>query len=251
MIKIRIIPTMLLKNFGLVKGVKFNSWRRVGTVLPALNVYNSRDVDELILVDISATQEHRNFLSENITDVADNCFIPLTVGGGIGKLDAAKDLIENGSDKISINTSIFTNPDVLTEIANIYGSQAIVASLDVRKIDDKHICFSKSGNENTKKNIIDICKKVESLGAGEILLTSIDKDGTLDGYDYRVLETVSNLVNIPVIAAGGAGKPEHMLKAITECGVSAVAGASIFHFTETTPNDIKEYLSKNNIPVRK
>ena len=251
MIKSRIIPTLLLKDYSLVKGVAFDSWRTIGTVLPSVKVFNARDVDELILVDISASKDKRNFKSENIKEIADNCFVPLTVGGGIDSLESAKNLIENGCDKISVNSSIFNNPELIHEIASSFGSQAVVASLDVKKINNNYICFSHSGTINTGLNPIEVAKKVGDLGAGEILLTSIDNDGTLKGYDYDLLEKVSANTKLPIIASGGAGKPEHMLKAIKECGVSAVAAASIFQFTEITPNDIRDYLNNNNITVRK
>ena len=165
-------------------------------------------------------------------------------------LESAKNLIENGCDKISINTAIFNNAKLIHEIASSYGSQAVVASLDVKKINNKYICFSYSGTVNTGLGPVEIAKIVEDFGAGEIFLTSIDNDGTLSGYDYELLERVSLNTKIPIIASGGAGKPEHMLKAIKECGVSAVAAASIFQFTEFTPNDIREFLIKNNVAVR-
>ena len=250
MIKSRIIPTLLLKDYSLVKGVAFDSWRTIGTVLPSVKVFNTRDVDELILVDISASKSRRNFKSENIKEIADNCFVPLTVGGGINSLESAKNLIENGCDKISINTAIFNNAKLIHEIASSYGSQAVVASLDVKKINNKYTCFSYSGTVNTGLDPVEVAKIVEDFGAGEILLTSIDNDGTLGGYDYKLLERVSLNTKIPIIASGGAGKPEHMLKAIKECGVSAIAAASIFQFTEFTPNDIREFLIKNNVAVR-
>ena len=251
MIKTRIIPTLLLKEYSLVKGVSFDSWRTIGTVLPSVKVFNARDVDELILVDISASKNSRNFKSENIKEIADNCFVPLTVGGGINSLESAKNLIENGCDKISINSSIFTNPKLINKIASSYGNQAVVASIDVKRIDNNYICFSHSGTVNTSLSPVEVSKKVEDLGAGEILLTSIDNDGTLQGYDYKLLEEISTNTNIPIIASGGAGDPKHMVKAIKECGVSAVAAASIFQFTEITPNDIRDYLNKNNIAIRK
>ena len=148
-------------------------------------------MDELILVDISASKSRRNFKSENIKEIADNCFVPLTVGGGINSLESAKNLIENGCDKISINTAIFNNAKLIHEIASSYGSQAVVASVDVKKINNKYTCFSYSGTINTGLDPVEVAKIVEDFGAGEILLTSIDNDGTLSGYDYKLLEKVS------------------------------------------------------------
>ncbi len=250
MLKIRVIPTLLLKNYGLVKGVSFDSWRRVGTVLPAINVYNSRNVDELILVDIEASIKNIDFSIDSINDIADNCFVPFCVGGGINNVSSATKLIENGCDKITLNSSIYTNPKLISQIASLFGSQAVVASIDVFLENENYTCFSHSGTNNQKISPLEIAKKVEDLGAGEILLTSMNNDGKMEGYDYKIIEKISQSVNIPVIASGGAGKAEHMLKAIQECGASAVAAASIFHFTEITPNDIKDYLKSNKISVR-
>ncbi len=250
MLKVRVIPTLLLKNYGLVKGIGFDSWRRVGTVLPAINVYNSRDVDELILVDIEASNQKKEFSIDSVNDVADNCFVPLSIGGGINNISGATRLIENGCDKVTINSAIYSNPKLITQLANLFGSQAVVASIDVSYEKNNYTCFSHSGKKNEMQTPLEIAKKVEDLGAGEILLTSINNDGKMEGYDYKLTELISNNVSIPVIASGGAGNSSHMLTAIKECGASAVAAASIFHFTEVTPNDIKEHLRKNKIPVR-
>ena len=250
MLKVRVIPTLLLKNYGLVKGKSFDSWRRVGTVLPAVNVYNSRNVDELILVDIEASIKDKEFSIDSVNDIADNCFVPLSIGGGINNISSAKSLIENGCDKVTLNSSIYTNPKLITELANLFGSQAVVASIDVFFQKDKYTCFSHSGSKDEMVTPLEIAKKTEELGAGEILLTSINNDGKMEGYDYRITELISENVNIPVIASGGAGSADHMVSVIKECGASAVAAASIFHFTEITPNDIKEHLRNNKIPVR-
>ena len=250
MLKVRVIPTLLLKNYGLVKGISFDSWRRVGTVLPAINVYNSRNVDELILVDIEASNQNREFSIDSVNDVADNCFVPLSIGGGINDVSSATKLIENGCDKVTINSAIFSNPKLITQLADLFGSQAVIASIDVYYENNNYTCFSHSGKKNQMQNPLEIAKKVQDLGAGEILLTSINNDGKMEGYDYKLTELVSNGVSVPVIASGGAGNSSHMLTVIKECGASAVAAASIFHFTEVTPNDIKEHLRKNKIPVR-
>ena len=148
MLKVRVIPTLLLKNYGLVKGKSFDSWRRVGTVLPAVNVYNSRNVDELILVDIEASIKDKEFSIDSVNDIADNCFVPLSSGGGINNISSAKSLIENGCDKVTLNSSIYTNPQLITELANLFGSQAVVASIDVFFQKDKYTCFSHSGSKD-------------------------------------------------------------------------------------------------------
>ena len=159
MLKVRVIPTLLLKNYGLVKGIGFDSWRRVGTVLPAINVYNSRNVDELILVDIEASNQNREFSIDSVNDVADNCFVPLSIGGGINDVSSATKLIENGCDKVTINSAIFSNPKLITQLANLFGSQAVIASIDVYYENNNYTCFSHSGKKNQMQNPLEIAKK--------------------------------------------------------------------------------------------
>ena len=252
MLKVRVIPTLLWKNFGLVKGVGFNSWRRVGPVLPAIKVYNTRDVDELVLVNILATQESSAPDSESVHDFADECFVPLAVGGGITTLDQIQGLLRAGADKVIINTAAYTNPRLMEESAGRFGSQCIVASVDARyENDGSHLCYSHSGTAATKRRPSTWAKELENRGAGEILITSIDRDGSMQGYDLDLIEQVTGIVNVPVIASGGAGNYEHMRQAIQEAGASAVAAASMFHYTEQTPAEAKAFLSKSGIPVRK
>ena len=253
MLKIRVIPTLLWKDFGLVKGANFNSWRRVGPVLPAIKVYNQRDVDELILVDITKNITKEILDLESISDYARECFVPFTVGGGIHKIEDVQALLKSGADKICINSAAYENPKLITEIANRHGTQCIVASIDVRKDNANGIwsCFSRSGKYLTNKIVEQWAREIEDRGAGEILLTSIDRDGTYQGYDLDLIELVARSVKIPVIASGGAGSYEHMIQAVREAGASAVAAASIFHFTEMTPAGAKLALSAAGIPVRK
>ena len=251
MLKKRIIPTLLYKEMGLVKGSKFNSWRRVGPVLPSIKVYNSREVDELIFLDISATNNKSNIDYETISEFSKFCFVPLTIGGGINNIDQVNKLLEIGADKISINSASYENPRLIEKVANQYGSQCVVASIDAKRVGKQWKCFSNSGTLDKNISPINWSKKLEELGAGEILITSIDKDGTLDGYDYDLISEVAAKVKIPVIASGGAGKYEDMYKAIEICGASAVAAASIFHFTEMTPMEAKLYLDTKGIEIRK
>ena len=251
MLKIRVIPTLLWKNFGLVKGVAFDSWRRVGAVMPAIKVYNTRDVDELILVDILASLEASTPDYESVGEFASECFVPLTVGGGITDLSQIRQLLRAGADKICINSSAYTDPALLRGAANKYGSQCIVASVDARRMEDgSYRCFSHSGTVATGMRPDEWAKRLEDCGAGEILITSIDCDGTMRGYDLTLIETVASAVNLPVIASGGAGSYEHMRMAIQDAGASAVAAASLFHYTEQTPREAKNYLSAAGIPVR-
>jgi cyclase len=251
MIKTRVIPILLWKNFGLVKGKNFNSWRRVGMLIPTVKIYNSRDVDELFFLDINATEEKRTPEEELIHEVAAECSVPLTVGGGISKIYEVEYLINSGADKISINSESYKNKNIIKEIAKKFGSQAIVSSIDVRKIEGKYFCFKNSGRVLLDINPLEWAKQLEDLGSGELLVTSIDKEGTMLGYDLEIIEKISKIVNIPVIASGGAGTYDHMYEVIKNGGASAVAASSIFHFTELTPHNAKLYLSSKGISVRK
>tara|TARA_B100002051_G_C16648613_1_gene592684 strand:+ start:397 stop:1194 length:798 start_codon:yes stop_codon:yes gene_type:complete len=250
MLKVRIIPTLLWKNFSLVKGVSFESWRSVGSVLPAIKVYNSRDVDELFLFDICGNQGLSDPDFDSIEEFSKHCFVPFTVGGGIRNTHQIQGLLQVGADKISLNTAIFETPKLLEEASKKFGSQCIVASIDFKLVDNEYLCFSHSGTKCTSRDPIELSRELENRGAGEILITSIDRDGTMKGYDIDILNAISSSVNIPVIASGGAGIYEHMWEAIDYGGVSAVAAASMFHFTEQTPQEAKEYLSKRGIAVR-
>jgi cyclase len=252
MLKVRIIPTMLWKQFGLVKGVQFNSWRRVGPVLPAIKVYNQREVDELILVDISLNESFGDLDIESIQEFSQDCFIPFTIGGGISRIEQVQSLLEAGADKVCINTSAYSHPNLISEIAKRHGRQCIVASVDVRKqaAEKKWQCFSHSGKKSTDRDVVAWARELEDRGAGEILITSIDRDGTFQGYDLDLIEAVVNGVKIPVIASGGAGTYQHMVDAVLKSGAAAVAAASIFHFTEMTPAGAKVAMYKAGIPVR-
>jgi len=251
LLKVRIIPTLLWKDVGLVKGVGFDSWRRIGSVLPAIKVYNTRLVDELILVDIIATEEGRPPDFKSVADLSSECFVPLTVGGGIRTIDEVKSLLRAGADKVSINSAAFKEPAIITQIAKKFGSQCVVASIDAKKgTDNMYECFSHSGTKATGKRADQWAKEMESMGAGEILITSIEKDGTMEGYDLDLIRLVTKAVNIPVIASGGAGNYNDMYQALDKGGASAVAAASIFHFTEQTPLEAKMHLAEKGIPIR-
>ncbi len=241
---------MLWKDFGLVKGVAFDSWRRVGSVLPAIKVYNQREVDELILVDIVG---HLNDLDpdyESIQDFSRECHVPLTVGGGIRNAAQVQKLFRSGADKVSLNTCLYSAPEVLEEVAKRHGSQCVVGSVDVALMAGKWICFSNAGKHNTGRELVQWAKELESRGAGELLVTSIGRDGTMEGYDLDMVKAVVEAVNIPVIASGGAGSYMHMVDVVKEAGASAVAAASIYHFTELTPAGVKDAFKAANIPVR-
>jgi cyclase len=251
MLKTRIIPTMLWRDTTLVKGEKFESARRTGTVLPTLKVYNRRQVDELIIVDITATNDGRRLDFDAIRDFSADCFVPLTIGGGIRSIEDIRETLRAGADKIALNSVLYENPDLVAEAASKFGAQCIVASIDVkREADGSLMCYSHSGKKSQNKDLVTWAKELEALGAGEILLTSIDRDGCMAGYDIAMTRMVSDAVSLPVIASGGAGNYAHMLDALNDGGASAVAAASIFHFTEQTPLEAKSYLAERGIPVR-
>lgn len=253
MLKVRVIPTLLWKQFGLVKGIGFDSWRRVGPVLPAIKVYNQREVDELILVDILAHRSSNDPDFEAIDEFGQDCFVPLTVGGGIICIDQVQRLLRTGADKICINTASYTRPELVTEIANRFGAQCVVASIDVRKDFETGDwqCFSHAGAQQTGRKACEWARELQDRGAGEILITSIDRDGTLQGYDLELIRAVVSAVKIPVIASGGCGNYQHMVDAVKQAGASAVAAASMFHFTEQTPAGAKAALAAAGVPVRK
>lgn len=250
MLKVRVIPTLLWKQFGLVKGVAFDSWRRVGPVLPAVKVYNQREVDELVLLDIVAHLSPDAPDFESIAEFGQDCFVPLTVGGGVTHIDQVQRLLRAGADKVAVNTAAYARPNFINEISSRYGVQCVVASVDVRFQDGSWKCFSHAGLQATGKDVVDWVRELQDRGAGEILITSIDKDGTMQGYDLKLIEAVVKAVNIPVIASGGAGNYQHMVQAVKEAGASAVAAASIFHFTEQTPAGAKQALAAAGVTVR-
>jgi cyclase len=251
MLKVRVIPTLLWKQFGLVKGVGFDSWRRVGPVLPAVKVYNQREVDELVLVDIVAHLSIDDPDFESIDEFGQDCFVPLTVGGGITRIDQVQKLLRAGADKVSLNTAIYTRPELVTEIAMRHGAQCVVASIDVRaNTDGGWTCFSHAGQQATGREVRAWARELEDRGAGEILITSVERDGTFQGYDLALIEAVVGAVKIPVIASGGAGNYQHMVDAVAQAGASAVAAASMFHYTEQTPAGAKAALAAAGVPVR-
>jgi len=249
MLKVRVMPTLLFKDFGLVKGVRFDSWRRVGAVIQSVKVYNAREVDELVFLDISATAEGRDPDFATVDDVADECFMPLTVGGGVSNLEHVRRLLQIGADKVAVNTAAVERPELVEEAAQAFGAQCIVASIDARHTGRGHEAFVRSGTEPVGRDAADVAADLEQRGAGEILITSIDRDGTMEGYDLELVRRVAGAVLIPVIASGGAGTYEHMVEAL-EAGAAAVAAASMFHFTEQTPLEAKRHLASRGFPVR-
>jgi cyclase len=251
MLKVRIMPTLLFKDVGLVKGVGFDSWRRVGSAMQAVKVYNMREVDELVFLDITATKDRRSPDFETVDDLADECFMPMTVGGGVRTLEDVQRLLQVGADKVAVNTAAVQTPGLIRQAAQRFGTQCVVVSIDAKQLGNgQYEVYTHSGTRPTELDPVALAQEVEKLGAGEILLTSIDRDGTMTGYDLELTRQVSEAVSIPVIASGGAGDYEHMLQVLIQGKASAVAAASIFHFTQQTPLEAKRYLAEHGIPVR-
>jgi cyclase len=250
MLKIRVMPTLLHKDVGLVKGTAFDSWRRVGGAMQAIKVYNMREVDELVFLDITATRDRRQPDFELIDDLADECFMPLAVGGGITCSDDVRHLLMVGADKVVVNTAAIDRPEIVTEIAERFGSQCIVVSIDARReANGDHQVYVDAGTRPTGLDPVAVAQRAAAAGAGEILITSIERDGTMEGYDLDLLRAVAKSVSVPVIASGGAGNYRHFAEAL-EAGASALAAASIFHYTEQTPREAKRYLREQGYPVR-
>ena len=250
MLKKRIITTMLWNGTTLVKGTKFDNSRRAGSAIATIKIYNSRDVDEIIFFEINKNKDYSNFDLDFIKQLTDECNVPITIGGGIKKISDISGLLSVGADKIAINSELYYNNCLLYEAANKFGSQTIVAGIDYRLVDGKYYCFSNSGKNLEKIDPISWAIECFKNGAGEIILTSIDRDGLMEGYDYNLLSEISSKVNIPIVASGGAGSYYHMLEAFNK-GASAVSAASIYHFTEQTPSEAKKFLFKKGIPIRK
>ncbi len=250
MVKTRLIPTLQLKNWGLVKSKQFASWRPIGPATVAGKVYNARGVDELIALDIDAPRQRRGPNVPLLRDLGDVCFMPFTAGGGVRSTDHIRSLLNSGADKVSLNSALIEHPEVVRQCSKEFGAQCVVASIDARATDDGHEAFIEAGTRPTGRSAAEHARAAVELGAGEILLTSIDRDGTMEGYDLTLLSGVCEAVDVPVIACGGAGRPEDFVEAIVEGGADAVSAASIFHFTRYTPNDIKDHMREARLDVR-
>ncbi|MBN1521886.1 MAG: imidazole glycerol phosphate synthase subunit HisF [Candidatus Aureabacteria bacterium] len=231
MLKTRVIPCLLLKDQGLVKTVKFKDPKYVGDPINAVRIFNDKEVDELILLDITASMEGRKPDFDLIAGIASECFMPLCYGGGIKGLDDISKILSIGVEKVSVNSSALQGADIITRAASRFGSQSVVLSVDIKKgMDGQHQIYDAARRKTAKMDVVEYCQKMEAAGAGEILLNSVDRDGTMEGYDIELIKKVSGSVNVPVIACGGAGKPGDFFSAVSVGGAAAVAAGSLFVF---------------------
>lgn len=251
MLTVRIIPCLDVHAGRVVKGINFVNLRDAGDPVELAAAYDKAGADELVFLDITASHEARETMYGVASRTAEEVFIPYTVGGGIRTSDDIRRMLSTGSDKVSINSAAVKNPDVIRETSRRYGSQCIVVAIDARNTGpDKWEVYVNGGRIPTGIDAIEWARKVEELGAGEILLTSMDKDGTKDGYDLGLTRAVTHAVNIPVIASGGAGTIEHFAEVVVESGADAVLAASLFHYGELSIREVKEYMAAHRIPVR-
>ena len=251
MSKKRIIPCLDIKNGRVVKGINFINLTDAGDPCEQAKFYSENGADEICFLDITASNENRDTILEIVKKTSKNCFVPLTVGGGVRTLKDISNLLESGADKVSINTAAVNNEDIVKISAEKFGSQCIVVAVDAKKTkSNQWEVFTHGGRKATGINVETYVKKIESLGAGEILLTSMDRDGTKKGYDLDLIKNVSNLVNIPVIASGGVGNLQHLYEGLKIGNASAVLAASIFHYGEFSIKEAKEYLKSKNLSVR-
>lgn len=246
----RIIPCLDVKDGRVVKGTNFINLKDAGSAVELAARYYKEGADELVFLDITASAEKRKILLELVAEVASVIRIPFTVGGGISELSDIEKLLHAGAEKISLNTSIVRNPELISAASKQFGRQAVVAAIDIKKINETYKVFVKGGREETELYGINWCKEVVELGAGEILLTSMDRDGTKEGFDIDFLKELTLSVSVPVIASGGAGTKEHFLDAFKTANVDACLAASLFHYNELEIKELKNYLSNKNVNVR-
>lgn len=249
----RIIPCLDVNKGRVVKGINFINLKDAGDPVEVAKIYDRQNADELVFLDITATTDGRGTMLDVVSRVAEQIFIPLTVGGGIGQLEDFRNILKLGADKISVNSAAVRNPRLISDAASKFGSQCVVVAIDakIRTNGDGWDVYINGGKINTGKDVVSWAQEVEKLGAGEILLTSMDADGTKMGYDVKLTRSVSQAVSIPVIASGGAGCLEHFKDVIINGGADAVLAASLFHYGEISIPDLKDYLESHDIPVRK
>jgi cyclase len=251
MLKNRIIPCLDVKNGRVVKGINFVELKDAGDPVEQAKIYSESGADEICFLDITASNENRDTLIDIVKKTAKECFVPLTVGGGVKSIKNIRELLLAGADKVSVNTAAVKNIDFVKEASLKFGSQCIVVAIDAKKVSDNiWEIFTHGGKNKTGIDAVEFAKQVEAKGAGEILLTSMDRDGTRSGYDIKLLKAITQNTNIPVIASGGVGTLDHLYDGIVKGGANAVLAASIFHYGEYKIKDVKEYLNSKNVSVR-
>ena len=246
----RIIPCLDVNDGRVVKGINFVELKDAGDPVEIAKKYNEEGADELTFLDITASSDNRGLLFDIVEKVAKQIFIPLTVGGGVRSCEDIRNLLNAGADKVGINTSAILNPDLISESTSRFGSQAIVVAIDAKKVDDHWEVFTHGGRNATGINAITWAKKMAKLGAGELLITSMDRDGTKKGFDNVLMKLISDVVEVPIIASGGVGVLQHLVDGVKDGEADAVLAASIFHYGEFTIQEAKQYMVKNNIEVR-
>tara|TARA_B100000700_G_scaffold135041_1_gene150860 strand:- start:4070 stop:4825 length:756 start_codon:yes stop_codon:yes gene_type:complete len=250
MLKNRIIPCLDVKNGRVVKGINFVDLKDAGDPVEQAKIYSDSGADEICFLDITASNENRDTIYDVVEKTSKKCFVPLTVGGGVRNVDDINKLLNCGADKVSINTAAVQNPDVVVESSKKFGSQCIVVAIDAKKNEDRWEIFTHGGRNNSGIDAIEFAKKMEEKGAGELLVTSMDRDGTQLGYDIDLMFNISSKVNIPIIASGGVGNLNHFFDGIKLGKANAVLAASIFHYGKYSIKDAKNYLNKKGLPVR-
>jgi cyclase len=249
--KVRLVPILLLKSGRCMKGRNFASLRDTGNPVTAAKVYDAQRVDELVFLDIAANEENRHILFDVVQGVAEQCFMPLTVGGGVRTLEDMRRLLQTGADKVAFNTAAVERPALVEEAARTFGSANVVVSIDARRIaGDRYEVWTHSGRQVTGLEAVEWARRMAEAGAGEILVTSIDREGTMTGYDLELVGAVADAVAVPVIANGGAGTLQHLVEAVTIGHASAVAASSIFHFTDQSPIKARSYMRGAGLHVR-
>jgi cyclase len=250
MLSKRLIACLDVRNGCVVKGVQFEGLRNAGDPAALARRYNHEGIDELVILDVTATLESRQALADTIRAVSKELFIPLAVGGGIRSLDDAEAAIDAGADKVSVNSAALADPTLITRLAARYGSQAIVVAIDAKRANGGFAVYSRSGSTAADREAVEWAREAERAGAGEILLTSIDRDGTREGFDCELTAAVSDAVAIPVIASGGAGTFRHFLDVFTTGRADAALAASVFHYSEHAVSELKQFLSEKGVPIR-
>lgn len=252
MLSARVIPCLDVDGGRVVKGVRFKEIRDAGDPVEVAKAYQDQGADELVFLDITASSDERQTMKDVVEKTVASCFMPVTVGGGIRELKDIRNMLLCGADKVSLNTAAILNPDLINQASSTFGNQCIVVAIDAKQADapNKWIVYTHGGRKATTLDAVDWAKEVVQRGAGEILLTSMDRDGTKDGYDLKLTRAVSDAVEVPVIASGGVGKPEHLAEGILKGRASAVLAASIFHFGEYSVEESKKIMRSQGVPVR-